>query len=322
MSCRLSPPASLLTGSIERIVACPGSPSSVAGTVWLSPAVSAFIGSPPAIQRPSLVMPMGSTSYLSLSMASITERAERSETVLAAAPAEDDAHPDAFSGHGFSLSDWVAGDDSPRQLGQRPTLCRRNHIAEHEAIALDDLAHRALDRVLKDRAIEDEGVELPIFAAWVNFRREVLQQCAIKEAPGKRSVQMARINAGEDRLEAHVHKRAGQGVGVLTPDREDGLHPDPGKIPLAVLAHIFEEQVAEGVGRDPLRLEGFERLPHPRLVDLIGAILGDVNFVQRDTDSLGLLFEQRPPDGVHTDPIIALGQRRQQSGDFDAGIAL
>src|SRR5450631_4037519 len=97
------------------------------------------------------------------------------------------------------------------------------------------------------------------------------------------------------------------------------LNPSPMKVRtsssvslIPILLHIVKEYITECNLPDPSVFKMGEGLAHARLVDLVGAIFWNQNFVQRDCQRLGLLLQQNPPYAVHADAIEVFSNRRQE----------
>lgn len=85
-----------------------------------------------------------------------------------------------------------------------------------------------------------------------------------------------------------------------------------GEARLAVGADILEEQVAESDSVDGGQGRDRERLGHARLVDIVAAGWRDNDLDERDAERLGLPDEELAADAVHADPLIRLGDGRDQ----------
>src|SRR5205823_5907186 len=120
-------------------------------------------------------------------------------------------------------------------------------------------------------AIEDERVELTVFAARVGVGGEVAEKGSVKFAAGEAGSENFRINAGGNGAEAVFVKVADEFAGVAVPDGEERGHADAGEILFAVGAEIFEEDVAKGDFTNALVAEETEGFFHARFVDGIDA---------------------------------------------------
>src|SRR5260370_31492740 len=69
-------------------------------------------------------------------------------------------------------------------------------IAIDEGIALDDFAGANRNGIAEDRTIENEGVELAVFAAGVDVGRQIAEEGSVELATGEAGVENFEINAG------------------------------------------------------------------------------------------------------------------------------
>jgi len=66
------------------------------------------------------------------------------------------------------------------------------------------------DRFTKDRAIENEGMELAVFPAWINSGRQIVEQGLIEKPPCELCVELASVDADHHRLEPGVNEVPGE----------------------------------------------------------------------------------------------------------------
>src|SRR5436305_12814691 len=76
------------------------------------------------------------------------------------------------------------------------------NIAEHEAIAFDDLADRDVDRGAELGSVPHEGMELATFTAGIDPRRQVGQETRVERAAHKIRTQLLRIDRGQHGTDA------------------------------------------------------------------------------------------------------------------------
>ena len=111
----------------------------------------------------------------------------------------------------------------PPLSGRRPLArgCGRAvQVAEHEAVAGDDLAGLDGDGPLEHRPGAGEGVELAVLGARIDAGRQFGQQGGIEAPAGKARRQLRGIDAGDVGLEpAAIISRASAAV-VDAPQRE------------------------------------------------------------------------------------------------------
>ena len=80
----------------------------------------------------------------------------------------------------------------------RPRITsRRYQIAKDEALALDDLAGLTRDRLGKDRAGMDKGVELTVLTTRVNARRQVGEKLLVVRPAREGDVERSRVQTND-----------------------------------------------------------------------------------------------------------------------------
>ena len=214
-------------------------------------------------------------------------------------------------------------DDSVREHQMQPRSTRRSRssrstveVGKHEAVPVDALAELDADRLGEHRPSIGKRVELAVLAAGIDARPAGRSSsCSIERAAGKRAIELARIDAGQPRLQAAVDHLAREIGGRLRlPDREQRLEPRAGQALLAIAPHVLEKQIAEGDVREAFGDESGDRCPHDRFVLLVRARPGQRHDVQRQAGRRGLRFQQLAPDRVHRDAIERLIGRREQPG--------
>src|SRR4051812_35286046 len=135
-------------------------------------------------------------------------------------------------------------------------------------------------------------MEFAVLAARIGSRRQVIQQLLIKGPAGEGAIELARIDAGQSGSQAgldHVLREVGGGLGL--PDREERLETGAGEPVLSILAHVFEEQVAERDVGESISNEAGDRRAHQRFVLFVRAWPWQWDDVQRQTSCLRLRFE-------------------------------
>ena len=86
---------------------------------------------------------------------------------------------------------------------------------------------------------------------------------------------------------------------------------------LAVGADVLEKEVAEGDRLDIGQGWGGERLRHACFVDVVDARRRDANLHERNADRVGLPREQLAANAVHADPVVGVGDGRDQRLGLD-----
>ena len=149
-------------------------------------------------------------------------------------------------------------------------------------------------------------MELATFAAGVNGGRQVAEEVGGEDAAGKAGVEVAGVNAGEVRTEPGgnhlVREFAGRDARGGAPDREDRFEAGAGELPDAVVADVFEEEIAEGDAVDSGGGGAGEDLGHLRLVLDVGAGKGEVDLPERKAGGGGLEVEKLFAKAVDGDP--------------------
>jgi len=83
-------------------------------------------------------------------------------------------------------------------------------------------------------------VELAVLTARVDAPRQVTQQPLVESSPGKRRVEHARVDAGDERLEAGRDELVCELARIAPPEREQPAPVFRNELLLAVRANIFE----------------------------------------------------------------------------------
>src|SRR5260370_15425529 len=168
-------------------------------------------------------------------------------------------------------------------------------------MAVDDFSRWNGDGRLKDGGIEDEGVELTVFAAGVGVGWKITEKGFVKFAACKAGVENLGVDASSDGAEMLLVKKANQFTGIAFPDGEEGGHADAGEILLAVSTEIFEEDVAKCDLTNAPIVEDAQGLLHARFIDRIHALRWDEDFVEGQADGFGLLPQEVAPDNLPGD---------------------
>lgn len=184
--------------------------------------------------------------------------------------------------------------------------------------AIDFFAHCEADRLLEDRPGEGEGVELAIFAAWVDVGRERIDEGLIDAAPDSFFVKIRVVDAADDGAEAHGDEFADQFAGIDLPDGKNSAHANEGEVLFSPELEVFKEDVAEDAGRDALRFMSQQAGRHSFLIFLIRTALADEDFLEGKADGGGLQFEQLKPHSVHGDALEVLVAGGEESHYFVA----
>jgi hypothetical protein len=170
-------------------------------------------------------------------------------------------------------------------------------ITKNKIVAVDDFAGPEWDGVLEDWAVEDEGMELAVFAAGIGLRRKIREERGVQFTACERAGEDSGVDTGS------------YGAELVSPEVARQLG-----------AEIFQEDVAEGHFADTLGVEDSECLFHALFVERIAALRGDGDFVQRDVEGLDLLVEEFAADAVHGDAVVGFGDGGEKRDDFELRI--
>src|SRR6266480_2250667 len=152
--------------------------------------------------------------------------------------------------------------------------CRsgRQEVRELEAaVAQDALAHPNGHRFRQHGTCRNERMELTVLAARVNSCGQVVEEGVVEDAATKGGIEHRGVYARHVRDVAAVHEAPGEPGRVLAPQRKKSVKAQIGKVALAMLPYVREEEVAMHDVRDPLRLTRAERGHHAGLVLLVAA---------------------------------------------------
>ena len=90
------------------------------------------------------------------------------------------------------------------------------------------------------------STRIAALAERVDAGGQVLQEGRVEAAPGKGAVELGRVHAGQGGADSGVQHLPGQPRRIPAPDREEGLDPAPRQNSFAVVAYVFQEEVAKG----------------------------------------------------------------------------
>ena len=103
---------------------------------------------------------------------------------------------------------------SPQFRDEVVSRCRRNRLQ------LVDVNEFVVHWAGKVRAVEDEGVELPVFAAGIDSRRQIGNEARIELATAKAGVEETRVNADDARPVAEREQLVDQPTTRFLPQRQ------------------------------------------------------------------------------------------------------
>src|SRR5947207_3141533 len=152
-------------------------------------------------------------------------------------------------------------------------------VGVDEGVAFYYFAYADGNWIGEDRAVEDESVELTVFAAGIHGGRQVTEKLFIEFAAGETAVQALGIHTDSDGPEMGGMKVADELAGVALPDGKESGHADATEIFLAIGAQVFEEDVAESHGAHALIVMKAQGFFHTRFVNGIDALRRNANFV-------------------------------------------
>src|SRR6266566_2064035 len=161
---------------------------------------------------------------------------------------------------------------SPDSHATRQCRSGRQEVRELEAaVAQDALARPNEHRFRQHGTCRYERMEFTVLAARVNSRRQVVEEGVVEDAATKGGIQHRGVYARHVRDVAAVHEAPGEPSRVLAPQRKKSVEAHIGKVALAMLPYVREEEVAMHDVRDPLRLTRAERGTHAGFVLLVAA---------------------------------------------------
>ena len=190
-------------------------------------------------------------------------------------------------------------------------------VGEDEAVPFHDRAHLDRDRASEHRTGDHDGVELPVLSTRVHRRRKRVEQRVVVGASGEGDVEGPRVDAGKHRAKPSSHHLASEGSRVVSPKREDRVHPQPRQLSFPVRADVAEEQIAEDDMRDARAPKLFERGAHRALVCFVRTRRGDPDLRAPQRGRGELEVEQLFPHAVHRDPSEAVRHRRESADELE-----
>jgi hypothetical protein len=192
-------------------------------------------------------------------------------------------------------------------------------ITKRKAVAIDDFAALDGDWAAEDGASEDEGVEFAVFATGVNACGKIGEKIGSEFATGEAAIELLGVDADGDGAEPLLAESASEFARVALPDWKDGVHGEAGEVAFAVLAQVFEEDVAKGYGADACGKLRAESVLHTGFVNGIDALRRDADFFEGQAESFGLLEQQCSADAMHADAVVVFGHGGEETDDADVG---
>ena len=168
---------------------------------------------------------------------------------------------------------------------------------------------------MKNRAVEDEGVELTVFAAGIRVRRQIEEERFVQIAAGERGIEDLGIDTDGDGAKSIGVEFADEIARVALPDGEEGGHADAREVLFAIGAEVFEENVAESDFLNTVFEVKTKSFFHARFVNGIDALWRNADFVKRQADGLSLPLEKLAADAVHADAVVTFGDGSKEGGD-------
>jgi hypothetical protein len=80
-------------------------------------------------------------------------------------------------------------------------VSHRQQIAKTESVTRRLFADAELNRLLKYRAVENKCVEFSVLPTGIDARRQVGEECFVKQAPREGRIENTRIDANRNRAE-------------------------------------------------------------------------------------------------------------------------
>ena len=125
--------------------------------------------------------------------------------------------------------------------------------AKTKPVAVHDLAGVTVTGWSNIGPIVRERMELAALAARVDAGRQVASSASIELPAGERSIEMLRVDAGENRAKPAVDHLVGQLIGRNAPERKQRRQAGAGEPVFAILADVLEKQIAECDVREAFR---------------------------------------------------------------------
>src|SRR5258708_5785664 len=189
-----------------------------------------------------------------------------------------------------------------------------NQVAKTERIALHVFTNCEMHGPPKNRTVENETVEFPVFPARVRAGWKIFQKLGVDFPARKIRGKDPQIHADHHGAKAQLQEGTDQFAGVPFPDGEDAVHTDLGEVVFPVGAQVLEKNIAENHFANASGEMHPQCFFHTRFVRRVDALRRDGHLMQRQPDGCGLPFEQLAAHAVHADPVKAFGDRGQQGG--------
>ena len=133
---------------------------------------------------------------------------------------------------------------------------------------------------------------------------------------------MEAADGGDDGAEAVGDHLPGQGVRGLAPDGEGGGEAGAGEVGFAVSPYVFEEEVAEGEGGGAQAVgegaDAVEEGAHGGFVGLVGAGVGDGDFVEGEAEAIGLQLQDGAGGRLDGDAVVGGVDGGEDAADVPA----
>src|SRR5262245_15802029 len=117
---------------------------------------------------------------------------------------------------------------------------RSGYVGKDEPVALDDLADRDGDGPVEHRPIPRERMKFASLSALVHPWRQIVEERAIELAPGKRAIELFRVDARQHGTKAVLDHAIGQLIRRNPPDRKERCQPASRELLLPVLTNVLE----------------------------------------------------------------------------------
>src|SRR5947209_8125561 len=111
-------------------------------------------------------------------------------------------------------------------------------ITKHKTIAVYNFSRADRNGKVKDRAVDDEGMEFAVFAAGINAGREIGEERIVELAASEAAIEDLGIHTNCDGAEALRVKEMNELVSVALPDGEERGHADAVEIFLTIGAEV------------------------------------------------------------------------------------
>ena len=182
------------------------------------------------------------------------------------------------------------------------------------------LAGQEFHRLFENRTGKGKGMELSVFTARINFRRQRADEIFIKVSAYELLAKIRIVYATNNGSETMRKKFEDEFARIHLPDWKYSPQADLRQILLTPPLEVFEENITKGTGSYAALTVGQQGCRHFLLILLVGTALADEYFLQRQADRPGLPLQKLQSHAMHGNALEMLVARGQQRDDFIAVI--